>query len=204
MIFACISSHNMFILSEIQDLIRVPPQSFNSPIHRVIRDEIHQKYSNKVVFNLGLVVSVWDISDIKEGLLKPGDGAAYVSATFRLIVWKPFIAEILTGWVAQCLPEGIKVRLDFFDEIFIPKNYLFENCAFRPAERAWVWKPDADTELYIDENEKIRFCIEDEVFTNTKPKSSSEALGLTENKVPPYAVIASCQTDGMGCVSWWD
>lgn len=196
----------MFILTEMSDLIRVPPQSFGVAIHHVLKDELHQKYSNKVIANLGLAVSVLDILDIKDGLLKPGDGAAYVKVQFRMIVWKPFIGEILSGYVADCSAEGIKVRMEFFDEIFIPKDYLFEACTFRPADKAWVWQPDDETELFIDINEKIRFRVEEEIFVNIKPKSSLEALGLDENpsKAPPFALIASCQTDGMGCVSWWD
>lgn len=196
----------MFILSQLSDLIRVPPHLFHLPVHHVLRDELHQKYANKVITNLGLAVAVWDILEIKDGLLKPGDGGSYVEVKFRLVIWKPFVGEILTGWVADCSSEGIKVHMKFFNEIFIPKAYLFESCVFKPVEKAWVWKPDEDTELFIDLNEKIRFRVEEEVFVSVKPKSSSEALGLDEstNKAPPYALVASCQTDGMGCVSWWD
>lgn len=194
----------MFILSELSDLVRVPPQSFGAPLHGVLRDELHQKYSNRVITNLGLAVAVWDLLDIQDGLLKPGDGAAYVEVKFRMVIWKPFVGEILSGWVADCTPEGIKVRMEFFDEIFIPKDYLFESCVFRPVEKAWVWQQEDETELFIDVNERIRFRVEEEVFVNIKPRSSSEALGLEENKAPPYALIASCQTDGMGCVLWWD
>lgn len=195
----------MFILSQLTDLIRVPPLSFNVAVHYVLKDELHKKYSNKVISNLGLAISVWDIEDIKDGLLKPGDGGAYVEVKFRMIVWKPFVGEILTGWVADCSAEGIKVRMGFFDDIFIPKDYIFESCTFSPADKAWVWQMDDETKLYIDLNEKIRFRVEEEIFVNVKPKSSSEALGLDDtNKAPPYALIASCQTDGMGCVSWWD
>ncbi|KAF8003137.1 DNA-directed RNA polymerase III subunit RPC8 [Metschnikowia aff. pulcherrima] len=196
----------MFILSQISDLVRIPPQSFNMPLHHVLKNELHQKYSNKVITNVGLAVAVWDILEIKDGLLRPGDGGSYVEVKFRMVVWKPFIGEILCGWVADCSPEGIKVRMEFFQEIFIPKDYLFESCIYKPVEKAWVWKPDEESELFLDINEKIRFRVEEEIFVNIKPQSSSEALGLddTSNKAPPYALIASCQTDGMGCVSWWD
>ncbi|KAL7663154.1 DNA-directed RNA polymerase subunit [[Candida] zeylanoides] len=196
----------MFVLTEISDLVRIPPHTFNVPIEECIDNELSKKYANKVVANLGLAVSVWDVLDIKDGLLKPGDGAAFVEVRFRCVVWKPFIGEILTGWVEDCTQDGIKVRMEFFSDIFIPGNYFFENCTFRPQDRAWVWAPDDETELFIDINEKIRFRVEEEIFSNIKPKSSSEAAGLDEpkDKVPPYALLASCQTDGMGCVSWWD
>lgn len=188
----------MFILSEISDLVRIPPHTFNIPIQHSITDELHKKFANKVVSNLGLVITVWDLLDIKDGLLKPGDGGSYVEVKFRCMVWKPFIGEVLTGIVSDCLSEGIKVKLDFFDEIFIPKLYIFENCYFKPVEKAWVWKPDEETELFIDLNEKIRFRIEEEIFVNVKRVEEGEA------GPPAYALLASCQTDGMGCVLWWD
>lgn len=213
----------MFILTEISDLIRIPPHTFHVPLHESLTNEIHKKYSNRVINNLGLAISLWDIQDIKEGLLKPGDGGSFVEIRFRLILWKPFLGEVLEGEVTDCTIEGIKVKLDFFDEIVIPKNYLFENCEFRGTEKAWCWKPDADTELFIDINEKIRFRVEEEVFFNIKPKPQPDTTHLTtpninssinlkqkpelendDKSTPPYVIMASCQTDGMGCVSWWD
>lgn len=196
----------MFILTEFEDLIRIPPHTFNTPIQNALTNELNHKFANKVVNNLGLVITVWDLLCIKDGRIKPGDGAAFVETRFRCIVWKPFVGEILTGWVAECSAQGIKVKVGFFDDIFIPKSYLFENCTFKLADKAWIWSPDDENELYIDTNDKIRFRIEEEIFVNVKPKNSNEAMGLEvpDNKIPPYALLASCQTDGMGCVSWWD
>lgn len=190
----------MYILTKLSDFIRIPPNAFNIPIKESLQDEIHKKYSNKIIVNIGLAISVWDILDVKEGLLRPGDGGLFVEIQFRMIVWKPFIGEILEGTVLDCSLEGIKVNLGFFDEIFIPQSYLFENCEFKGVEKAWVWKPDEDTELFIDIGEKVRFRIEQEVFYNVKPKVGE----VQEKTTPPYVIYASCQTDGMGCVSWWD
>lgn len=197
----------MFILSEISDLIRIPPSSFNTDIRVSLSDELHKKYSNKIIANLGLAISVWDLLDIKDGLLKPGDGGSYVEVKFRALVWKPFRGEILTGWVTECTAKGIKVRLEFFDEIWIPKEFLFENCRFSELEQAWIYSLD-ENELFIDINEKIRFRVEEEIFYNVKPKTNSDIEEDEEEKakstLPPYSITASCQDYGMGCVSWWD
>lgn len=194
----------MFILSEVSDIVKIPPHTFHIPINEAVTNELHKKYANKVIANLGLVVAVWDLLEIHDGQLKPGDGASFVKVRFRCVVWKPFVGEILSGWVTQCTAEGIKIGMRFFDEIFVPKNYFFENCEFKPVEKAWVWKPDDETELYIDVNERVRFRVEEEVFLSIKPRPTNQDNQEEDNKVPPYALIASCQTDGMGCVSWWD
>ena len=195
----------MFILSEISDLIRIPPSAFNVPIQHSISDELNKKYANKIIANLGLVITIWDILDIKDGLLKPGDGGSYVEVRFRSIVWKPFRGEILTGWVTECTAKGIKVRMEFFDEIWIPKDFLFENCKYSELEQAWIYLLD-ENELFIDVNEKIRLRVEEENFYNVKPKLEDEQTEEEKKAttLPPYTITASCQDYGMGCVSWWD
>jgi len=45
---------------------------------------------------------------------------------FRLIVFRPFKGEVLTGRISSSTSNGIKVRTDFFDEISIPCQSLFE------------------------------------------------------------------------------
>ncbi|EMG47792.1 RPC25 DNA-directed RNA polymerase III subunit RPC8 [Candida maltosa Xu316] len=197
----------MFILSEISDLIRIPPSSFNVPIELSLKDELHQKYSNKIIANLGLAICVWDILDIKDGLLKPGDGGSYVEVCFRMMMWKPFRGEILTGWITECNAKGIKVRTAFFDEIWIPKEFLFENCEYRESENVWVYLLE-ENELFLDVDEKIRFRVEEELFYNVKPKVDDQNDEETEeekakNVLPPYSITASCQDYGMGCVEWW-
>lgn len=177
----------MFQLSLVSDLTKIPPNLFNIPRHSAIRQELNDKYANKVIPKLGLVIAVWDILDVEDGLLKPGDGAIFMKVKFRCIVFKPFVGEVLTGWVESCTPDGIKVNMEFFDDIFIPKSLIFENAYYK--DNAWVWPMDEEDNLYIDVNEKINFRIEEEVFN--------------EPKKPPYALVASCQTDGMGCLSWW-
>jgi len=52
----------------------------------------------------------------------------FFTATFRLVVFRPFVGEILIGWVSSCTEEGLNVKMEFFDDIFIPKHLLFESC----------------------------------------------------------------------------
>ncbi|CDK28623.1 unnamed protein product [Kuraishia capsulata CBS 1993] len=199
----------MFQLSVISDLIRISPHIFNLPTDEAVLNELNEKYANKVIHNLGLVVTIWDISKIEDGMLKPGDGCTYIKVVFRCVVWKPFVGEVLTGWIDQASEQGLKVKLEFFNDIFIPGDYLFEGSVFSKEDNAWIWQPDESTKLYLDVNEKINFRVEEEMFTNVKPKGPTNTVvddetGEKKESVPPYAIVGSCQTDGMGCVSWWE
>lgn len=202
----------MFQLSVISDLIRIPPHLFNLPREVAIKQELNVKHANKIIPKLGLVISVYDLIDFDTGLFTPGDGAMYVTVECRLLIFKPFVGEVITGWIEKCTNEGIKVNIGFFNDIFIPKALLFENSRFSIDENAWIWQMDEDTTLYLDVNEKIYFRIEEEIFTNVKPKGPNNSISDSSNndkinekeQTPPYAIIASCQTDGMGCCSWWE
>ncbi|VEU19350.1 DEKNAAC100853 [Brettanomyces naardenensis] len=204
----------MFQLSVLSDLTRIPPNLFSLPRLAAIKQELNGKYANKVIPKLGLVISVWDILEVEDGLLKPGDGAIYIKVRFRCILFRPFVGEVLTGWIESCSEDGIRVNMEFFNDIFIPKSLIFENSIYSPKENAWIWEMDSENRLYLDVNEKINFRVEEEVFNDVKPKGPENPLSVYENvngdakeekanATPPYALVASCQTDGMGCVSWW-
>jgi DNA-directed RNA polymerase III subunit RPC8 len=119
----------MFILSIIKDVIKVNPQNFAKSKLTSIQDELNIKYANKVLHNVGLCIRVWDITTLGDCVIPPSqDGSFHVKVEFRLIVFRPFIGEILECKVQSCGTEGIRVALDFFDEISISYKHLPSGC----------------------------------------------------------------------------
>jgi DNA-directed RNA polymerase III subunit RPC8 len=57
--------------------------------------------TDKVVPKIGLVICVYDILDIQGGFVYPSDGAAIYDVKFRLVVFLPFIGEVLVGRLAS-------------------------------------------------------------------------------------------------------
>ncbi len=47
------------------------------------------------------------------------------AVTFRLMVFRPFVGEVLVGRVSQCAEGGLRVSLGFFDDIVVP-SYLLQ------------------------------------------------------------------------------
>ncbi|PWW79263.1 hypothetical protein C7212DRAFT_340169 [Tuber magnatum] len=192
----------MFILSKFTDLLHLPPPTFAHPTATALEDRINEKYANKVVHNIGLCISLYDLSKVSEGMIGQ-DGGAHVNVEFRMIVFRPFKGEVLTGRISSATAAGVKVRTDFFDEVFVPAAGLFEGSRFDGKEQVWIWHND-DQDFYMDKNEVIRFRVEGEVFVDqlpVPPHLKGEESSL-HNK-PPYAITASCQQAGLGLVSWW-
>jgi DNA-directed RNA polymerase III subunit RPC8 len=59
----------MFILTTIESDIRVHPKDLNKPPLVAVTDVIEQQYLDKVIPDLGLPVSIYDIQNIGEGLV---------------------------------------------------------------------------------------------------------------------------------------
>jgi DNA-directed RNA polymerase III subunit RPC8 len=128
----------------------------------------------------------------------------------------------MTGRISSSSQNGINVRTEFFDEIFIPHTYLFDGMSFDLKENVWIWNNDGN-QFYMDKNELIRFRIEDEMFEDQLPVTPHVQIDCMEiERKPPYRVIvrtyprrliilrsltsrqASAQQAGMGLVAWWE
>ncbi|CAZ85061.1 unnamed protein product [Tuber melanosporum] len=192
----------MFILSKFTDLLHLPPPTFAHPTATALEDQINEKYANKVVHNIGLCISLYDLSSVSEGMIGQ-DGGAHVNVEFRMIVFRPFKGEVLTGRISSATAAGVKVRTDFFDEVFVPAAALFEGSRFDGKEQVWIWRND-DQDFYMDKNEVIRFRVEGEVFVDqlpVPPHLKGEESSL-HNK-PPYAITVGFSSALLMCSQLW-
>ena len=89
----------MFILTKMRSVVRLDPSTFERPLPEALSDVLTEKLANKVVKDVGLVVALWDLLSIGDSYLFPGDGASHTRVQFRLLVFRPFVEEILAGKV---------------------------------------------------------------------------------------------------------
>ena len=64
----------MFNLAIIKDKIPIHPQHFSIPADEAITAELNKKYANRVLHDVGLCISVFDLSSVGEGKVRYGDG----------------------------------------------------------------------------------------------------------------------------------
>lgn len=97
----------------------------------------------------------------------------------------------------------MKIRLDFFDDIFVPPNLMFPESFFNVQEQVWTWVNDGD-EYFYDKNEWVRVRVEEEQWNDISPSPPSERgnESTTERK-SPYSITASMSQSGLGPVEWW-
>ncbi|CAF9908314.1 MAG: DNA-directed RNA polymerase III subunit rpc25 [Heterodermia speciosa] len=163
----------MFILTTISDLVQISPEDLEKPSAEAIEDNLNTKYSNKVIQKIGLCICVYDILSASDGLIGHGTGVINVNVEFRLIVFRPFKGEIITGRIAGATEAGIRVSLDFFEDIWVPSHLLFSDSSFNAAEQTWVWHSESG-DFYFDRNEWVRVRVETEQWHDLSPVAPAE------------------------------
>ena len=107
----------MFKLVTLQDTIRIPPETFGSPLEKVGLDQVKTKYEGIVDEELGYVIAVTKVEVSPIGKIIPGDGATYHKVTFSLLTFYPVIQEIVEGDVVEIADFGAFVRIGPVDAL---------------------------------------------------------------------------------------
>jgi len=101
----------MFYLLEVEDHIRVDPKHFGLPTKEAIEKQLNESYVNKVTKELGFVISVVSVDSVDDGVIIPGDGAAFYRSVFKLIVWKPELQELVYGTITDIATFGAFIQV---------------------------------------------------------------------------------------------
>jgi DNA-directed RNA polymerase subunit E' len=96
----------MFYLTEVEDYVRVAPKLFGLPTGEAVEKQLKETYADYYDKELGKVVSVIEILEVGEGVIIPGDGAAYYNSRFKLLTWKPELQELVYGVIAEITTFG--------------------------------------------------------------------------------------------------
>jgi DNA-directed RNA polymerase subunit E' len=101
----------MFYLVEVDDYVRVEPKLFGLPTSQAVDKQLRETYSNYYSKELGKVVTIVEVLNVGEGVIIPGDGAAYYNSTFKLLVWRPVLQELVFGSIEEITSFGAFINM---------------------------------------------------------------------------------------------
>ena len=96
----------MFYKAKIKDHIRVPPDLFNLSKEEAVIKRIKTEYEGFISKDLGIVIDVSTVEEIREGIIIPGDGASYYETVFELLTFKPELQEVVPGKIKDIADFG--------------------------------------------------------------------------------------------------
>jgi DNA-directed RNA polymerase subunit E' len=96
----------MFYELEVRSHIRVSPTEFGNDTKNAILKSLNKEFENYVTKDLGAVVGVTEVLNVGEGIIIPGDGAAYYDTLFKVVTFRPEINEIAMGKITEISEFG--------------------------------------------------------------------------------------------------
>jgi len=96
----------MYYKINVKTFIRVPPSNFGKDTRNIILNILNEQFQNYISERLGIVIGVLDVQETGEGVIIPGDGAAYHETKFTLLTFKPEVQEIVLGNVSEITDFG--------------------------------------------------------------------------------------------------
>jgi DNA-directed RNA polymerase subunit E'/Rpb7 len=161
-----------------------PPLSHH-PLYHLIYDILSSKYSNYVIRDVGLIVSIYSIDSIDAIKIPAGDGGLHIPVRFTCISFQCYIGEVMEGRIADADSYGITVTLGFSENIFIPSTYMQHTSIYdqTEGEGVWIWVYEGNN-LYMDRDQPIRLRIQDIIYTKkhrvNEKNSSNGSSGIQE------------------------
>ncbi len=101
----------MFYITEVRDYVRVEPKLFGLPTAEAVDQQLKATYSGHYDKELGQIITIIEVINVGEGVIIPGDGAAYYQSRFRLLTWKTEIQEIIFGSIEEITSFGAFINM---------------------------------------------------------------------------------------------
>ena len=101
----------MFYLLDVEDHVRVEPKHFGLATKEAIERQLNESYVNNFNKELGYIISVVSVDKIEEGIIIPGDGAAFYKSLFKLVVWRPELHELVHGTITEITNFGAFMQI---------------------------------------------------------------------------------------------
>jgi len=105
----------MFYEVELKAHIRVPPSSFNMEVEEAVIHEINETLKDYISKDFGIIIALSEVTNVREGIIIPGDGAAYYDTTFKVFTFKPEIHEVVLGNISEITDFGAFINLGAID-----------------------------------------------------------------------------------------
>ncbi|MBT4135473.1 DNA-directed RNA polymerase [archaeon] len=101
----------MFYIVEVEDYVRVEPRLFGLKTSDAVAKQLQEIYENYHDKEIGEVIGIISVLEVGDGVIIPGDGAAYYNSRFKLIVWRPELQELVYGLVEEITNFGAFMNL---------------------------------------------------------------------------------------------
>jgi len=93
----------------------VDPTLFAEDTRTAVKNALVKMFDGFISKDLGVVIGVVDVESVKEGVIIPGDGAAYYDTTFSVLTFRPELLEVCFGRISDITDFGAFINIGPMD-----------------------------------------------------------------------------------------
>ncbi|MFA6214185.1 MAG: DNA-directed RNA polymerase [Candidatus Micrarchaeia archaeon] len=174
----------MYYVLSCKDRVRLPAQFFSMKLEEALTQILREKYERRVNKDTGVSLAVWNVKPEGDGLVIPGDNAAYYDVGFDTLTYLPQINEIIESEVSEVVEFGAFVTLGPIEGLVhlsqIANDFLTYN---------------KKTQTFVGRESKKFLKKSDHVFA----KISTVSM---KNNIPETKIGLTMRPDGLGKDEW--
>ncbi|AAL80380.1 DNA-directed RNA polymerase [Pyrococcus furiosus DSM 3638] len=130
----------MYKIVTVKDVVRIPPTMFTMDPKEAAKIILRETYEGTYDKDEGVILSILEVKDIKDGIIIPGDGATYHEVVFDVLVWEPKIHEVVEGYVADVMPFGAFIRIGPIDGLVHISQLMDDYVVYDERNKQFVGK----------------------------------------------------------------
>jgi len=101
----------MYYNYSIKDTFKMSPEYFDKNIEEVAVDVLRNKYEGTIDKDMGVIIAIYDVRDISDGMIYPGDPATHHEVSFDVLTYMPKVEEVVVGEVSELIDFGAFVKI---------------------------------------------------------------------------------------------
>ncbi len=160
----------MYQIVSVEDEIPVPPEKLNLDVEKAVKESLEEKFEGNINYNIGVILAITEIDEIREGFILPGDPSVHYPVRFKLLTWMPKDREIVQGEVVDITEFGAFIRCGALDGLAHISQVMDDYVSYDEKNSQLVGK---QTRKMLKEGDKVKARI---ISISFKEQSK---LGLT-------------------------
>ena len=173
----------MFQMQRFEESIRVPPKYIGLDIEESVKKSLAERYENRVIKDIGVILAVKEISDIGDGKIIIEDAGVYYNVAFDALVYTPKLYEIVEGDVVDITSFGVFVRFGPIDGLCHVSQVINDYVSFEENSRVLAAR-DSKRILKVGDEVKARII----------------AVSLSKGDVNKINI--TMRQPGLGAIAW--
>jgi DNA-directed RNA polymerase subunit E' len=174
----------LYYIHTIEDTISISPSNFGQDVDKTALEALRTKYERTLDKELGIIITVFNVRDVSDGFIMPGDPSTHHNAKFDILVFSLEIDEIVVGEVSELADFGCFVRLGPIDGLVHLSQITSDFITY-----------DKKASSFVSKNTGRSLKKGDKVFA--KVSSISIKGGIKDTKI-----ALTMRPDGLGKPEW--